>query len=1252
MATKDKSIRRGIELYIDGKKVRADFRMIQQEVNRLTREIRTMTIGSEEYNRTADKIKRYNIILRQHRQELRGVEQQQRSWLSKGTQLFKDYSLQIMGTGAAITNVTMKLNEFRRQAAEKEDAAANLKALTGLDDNNIQWLTQQAETLSTTMEASGLRVRQSATEILEAYMLVGSKKPELLRDKEALNAVTIEAMRLAEAAKMDLKDAVEGVTLAMNQYGASANEASRYVNVLAAGSKYGAVGVATQTESIVKSGVAASTAKVPIEQLVGVLETLGEKGIEGARAGTQLKTFLLKLESGAKDTRPSVVGLQTALERLAAKNLDATQMTKLFGLECYTAAQALISSADKVKYYTDAVTGTNVAVEQAAINSDTTAAKMAQVRNQINLTGQELAKTLAPIMSKTVGWTRRFVMAMPAMIDFLKKWGVQLAVLAVAYNALTIKTAVATAAQASWNATVNFAKGLAGGFRAILLLLHAGYTLLTKGITAAKVEMTALNAAMKANAFGILVTLGVALYEIISRLVNRTKDLTKEQRLQRDMARDISDAEKQGNAERAKSETKIRQLTAVVHDNNRSLKDRSIALAELKAIVPGYHAQLTTEGKLIKDNTVALKEYLDNLKQVAVQQALQEKMTKLVNAELDKQDSRNRRNHGLRVRRDRLSAFDAEHADIKDFLDKGYSFGYGGGYEFVSKWMKEHNIGSRLRAQSQIGSIIKQRQELVNSINEAEGWVKEVDDDIDNLQKRQQNLQKQGYDIIKTLPDVDNPNPTPDTPLPTNTTTPEKESEEKKRIRLALEKIDAEYNKRAADLKQQYINGEIKTEREYSTKLQQIEISRFKDKADVLGLDEKQQSEFLERVKDIQLEALKYINEQTKVSAKDTTEARLAALQEEYEASKKYIEDAYQNGIIPTEERYKEYLLALERNYNLKKKELQEKEASDNLKRLEEEHTKELNLLRLKKAQGLIKEDDYEKEVIRLKQEYAQKKLQVVNMSNEDQARVNKEAGDAELEAEEKRNEERKKLAAEREKIIRETAQSIANSFTEFGEMLGEWMTGEEADFKSFLKNLLVTLLDGVQKAITAQYAAILAGDIATKSWGGIASAAAKMAIINAAFGVAKALITSSFDTGGFTPDGAWNQPQGIVHSNEFVANRHAVANPQVLPVLKLIDAAQRTGSIANLTGQQIASVATGSAPASPSVQSAHNHITQSARDPELTAAIHLLVRTATQATEAYKKPVRAYTFADGRGGVNEAQALLEKMLDNASRKS
>ena len=1252
MASENKTLKRGIELYIDGKQVQANMKQVEAEARKLKKEIDGMTVGSKEYFEATKRYQELNRVLREHKNELKGIETQQRSLLSKGIQLFKDYSLQITGAVAALTGVSMKINAFRKQAAEKEDAAANLKALTGLDDENIQWLTQQAEKLSTTMEASGLRVRKSAAEILEAYMLVGSAKPELLKDKQALNAVTVEAMRLAEAAKMELKDAVEAVTTSLNQYSAGADKAARFTNVLAAGSKFGAANVQDQAAAVVKAGVAASSANVIFEQLVGVIEMLGEKGIKAEEAGTALKRFFLQLQTGANDTNPAVVGLDKALENLAAKQLSMGDLQKMFGDRAINVAKILIDNTEKVKEYTKAVTGTNTAIEQAAINSDTVAAKMAQNRNQINLTGQGLAKTLAPIISQTVGWTRKFVLALPAMIDFLKKYGAQLAILAVAYNALAIKTALSTAAQTAWTFAVGVAKNVGLGLRAMLLTLHAGYTLLTKGMAAAKVEMMAVNTVMKANAFGLLTTAGVALYEIISRLINRTKNLTKEQRLQRDMARDIQQAEREGNSQRANSESKIRSLSAVIHDNTRSLNDRRIALHELKKIVPGYHGQLTAEGTLIRDNTKALTDYLDKMKEVAVQKALQGKMDKLVETELNEKDSLARRKNAVRVRKDRLSAFDAKYKDddiIQSLIRNGIGanqLNYGGGYMAVSKWMEKYDVG-RLKAQRQISAIIGQRNKLVAEIKEAEGWVKEVDDRIDNLQKRQENLQKQGYDIVKTLPQSETQNTTVEPVSPTlDPTYNETETERNKRIREEMEAIDTEYNKRAADLKQQYIDGVIQKEEDYAGKLQSLELERLEQKMKVAGMEPGKREEIRLKILGIKEKLIEELGALDNIGA--SIEER--QLQEQLEKNKAAAQER-----LNLLEKAKATELLNEEEYLQKKQAILDRQAEDDKLAYEKMAESRLSVsrkalttalfqIRQRRADELMTEKEYDTLVLEAKRRFYETMLQDQSLSNEQREQLQREFDETVLESVEKRNEE----IADKNRQLFDVLKSAGK---EVGEAFAELFSDSEEAYKDFMKSILKTLLDSIEKMMVAYISKVTMESIATMSFGGLAVAAGKIALITAAFESAKAAI-GGFEEGGFTPDGRWNEPKGVVHSNEFVANRHAVKNQQVLPVLQLIDAAQRSGSISNLTGQQIAAVATGSASTPPRTQTVSLPPVQPTHDAELAEAIRLLIYTTTKAAEAYKEPVHAYTFADGRGGVNEAQELLERMKRNASRKS
>lgn len=415
-------------------------------------------------------------------QKIKTEVQETEGWLSRFNNGFAKWG-GLLATGAAtITGVSMALNTLRNNRDSKESSQAELKALTGLDDESIQWLTKQAEQLSTTMDESGLRIRQSSDEILQAYMLIGSKKPELLKDKEALNAVTIEAMRLAAAAKIDLKDAVTATTVSLNMYGESADQAARYVNVLAAGSKEGAADVSAQAASIKNAGVAASGAGVSIEQLQGTIQMLAEKGLEAEPAGTALRKFFLVLQTGPDETNPKIVGLQTALENLNKKSLTAAQIQTMFGEEAYSAATILIDNADKVRQYTEAVTDTNIAMEQAAINSDTNEAKMAQYRNSIKEAGIELMERLNPSLSLFTGWTTKIIVALPTLIGWFIKYKAVLIASGSALAAYNIAVNAATIYTKAYNLIVKVATVSTNGFNKVLKLNPVGLVL--AGLTA------------------------------------------------------------------------------------------------------------------------------------------------------------------------------------------------------------------------------------------------------------------------------------------------------------------------------------------------------------------------------------------------------------------------------------------------------------------------------------------------------------------------------------------------------------------------------------------------------------------------------------------------------------------------------------------------------------------------------------------------------------------------------------------------
>ncbi len=115
--------------------------------------------------------------------------------------------------------------------------------------------------------------------------------------------------------------------------------------------------------------------------------------------------------------------MSVALENLNKKVEEAESQTvgggttllkKLFGDEGMVTAMILTQNTEKVKEYTQAVTGTSVAMEQAAINSDTAKAKRAQYINQIKEAGIILMEKLNPsLLSALTGWTTKLIKAAP-----------------------------------------------------------------------------------------------------------------------------------------------------------------------------------------------------------------------------------------------------------------------------------------------------------------------------------------------------------------------------------------------------------------------------------------------------------------------------------------------------------------------------------------------------------------------------------------------------------------------------------------------------------------------------------------------------------------------------------------------------------------------------------------------------------------------------------------------------------------------
>lgn len=124
------------------------------------------------------------------------------------------------------------------------------------------------------------------------------------------------------------------------------------------------------------------------------------------------------------------------------------------------------------------------------------------------------------------------------------------------------------------------------------------------------------------------------------------------------------------------------------------------------------------------------------------------------------------------------------------------------------------------------------------------------------------------------------------------------------------------------------------------------------------------------------------------------------------------------------------------------------------------------------------------------------------------QEQLQKDLSDTEVKEQEEANKKKAALQEEQLKMMSDMIQTMGDGLSEFFE-------SEDKSLHSFLKSMLTSILDAIEIAVNAYFAQILAKEIASKSWGGVASAAALMALIKAAFAGAKALV-KGFSTGGY----------------------------------------------------------------------------------------------------------------------------------------
>lgn len=292
--------------------------------------------------------------------------------------------------------------------------------LTGLSSSGVS-LDRQMHDLSAVAGVVGDDLKQiegyarnsakafgiDASQSVESYKLLLSQlSPELGKFPDALQAMGNSVATTSKLMGGDGVAAAEVLTTAMNQYGISLDdpmkasaEMARMMNVMAAAGQAGSAELPAIKVALQQCGMAAKAANVSFEETNAAIQVLDKAGKKGSEGGVALRNVLSTLAAGRFLPEKTQEELQKAginvssltdktkplkerLETLKPLLKDDALLSALFGRENANAALALINGTESLQDFTDAVTGTSSAEEQAAIIMDSYAERQARINQQ------------------------------------------------------------------------------------------------------------------------------------------------------------------------------------------------------------------------------------------------------------------------------------------------------------------------------------------------------------------------------------------------------------------------------------------------------------------------------------------------------------------------------------------------------------------------------------------------------------------------------------------------------------------------------------------------------------------------------------------------------------------------------------------------------------------------------------------------------------------------------------------------------
>lgn len=869
-----------------------------------------------------------------------------------------------------------------------------------------------------------------------------------------------------------------------------------------------------------------------------------------------------------------------------------------------------------------------------------------------------------------------FTTALTLQVYWTKICTTTTAALSAAKAAYTTVTTAATAAMTAFNAAVK-----RNGFSAIISLILSAVAALGTWLMMTDSDTEATKANTKAK--------------------KDNAQASDEQRRKQELLKSIQkDSADNAKAERAQ----IEMLTNVIHDNSASIDSRRKAIAKLQSIVPGYHASLSSSGTLVEKNTEAIGKYIEQLDRLALAQALfkkiQENAEKQFNidraitswenavAYRDKQMQKDGHLSQPSVHVNtatddptmRTTVIETNKTRINDQNiqrhNKARLYWWQQQYklnkkekQFILDYAKSHGAAGELAQIITNGGTTPSTPAItpVTTTNNSGGGnsgghtthtTKNTTDPVkaqlkalEDAASQQRLIARANYEngIIDhreysaQLLDIDQKLYTDQRDLYTENS-PEWVKLEQKRYDAtaavrknnhawSIHELDIEEQDELNTEKQNYLDG-ITNEKQYQSNKTEIRLRYLKRRANLsklYGQDEeakKYQQQYdtetdndkLQRQKDFWQRVDQARKEWFKKSADEQKADEL-----------KFAEELYKKSIL-TEEEYQKAKKEIEGKY--KDKDTNLGQPTDAMSQGVINLAQNLSNLSQKLKDGKAQWQDYAAVGIAAMNMIMATMSQATQIfqaqSQLEQAEVTKKY-DAQIKAAGKNTKRTKKLEEQKQ--------------------------AELAKIKSKYNRKQMKMQLAQAVAQTAMNAIMAYGSVVNIPFVGpimapiaAAAAVAAGAIQIAAIKKQHQAEAEGYYLGGFTGGKQYRRQAGIVHEGEFVANHQAVNNPNLLPVLKLIDHAQRTNTVARLSADDVSRVITApQTTASLAGQAITTAATAANNAPSLqvidtatpaqTKAINLL-------NQQLQKGIKAYVVMSGPDGLDQQFTHYKKLTN------